>query len=103
MTLTRRARGAWPIVGAVFALAAAHTAPFEQLPQPPVQEARRDTGESSRVERRGQLVPPARVSGRIVASDGRPLQSGAVILTPAGSDGIPVPPEDVWIGPDGAF
>lgn len=64
----------------------------------------RDMGESPRVEFRLQLVPPARVSGRILASDGRPLLSGTVILTPIETDGVAiVPPEDVWIGPDGGF
>jgi len=61
-------------------------------------------GELPRVEFRLKLVPPARVSGRILASDGRPLLSGAVILTPAATDGAQVvPPEDVWIDPGGAF
>jgi hypothetical protein len=206
MTLTRRARGAWPIVGAVIALAAAGTAAFEQQPEQPaaavhpapiaslagrildedgaplagalvealvprfekaqralvpaasartddrgefrltglapgryyvsardpafsnitnesgavkygptffpgvssVSEARAlvvgDTGESSHVEFRLKRVPPARVSGRIYALDGRPLLSGAVILSPADNDGVPVvAPEDVRIAPDGAF
>jgi hypothetical protein len=73
-----------------------------------VDEARavavRDSGEAQRVEFRLKLVPPARISGRIVASDGRPLLSGAVTLAPVQRDGVQVvPPEDVWIGPDGTF
>jgi carboxypeptidase family protein len=64
----------------------------------------RETGDIARIEIRVRLVPSARVSGRIVASDGRQLLSGAVILKPAGGDGVPVVgPEDVWIGPNGEF
>jgi hypothetical protein len=92
MTLTRRARGAWPIVGAVLAFAAADPVPFPQ-PQPPAASAVAQLSHGG-----------ARVSGRVVAPDGRPLQSGAVVLTPIENTGTPVvPPEDVWIGPDGAF
>jgi hypothetical protein len=67
----------------------------------------RHTGESPRVEFRLKRVSPARVSGRILSFDGRPFLSGALILTPIDSDGVQVaqavPPEDVWIAPDGGF
>jgi hypothetical protein len=57
-----------------------------------------------KVEFRLQLVPPARVAGRLVASDGRQLFSAAIIMSPAGGQGAPiVPPEDLQLLPDGRF
>jgi hypothetical protein len=90
MTLTRRARGAWPIIGAVIALGASGPVLVQQPPPSAAATTR----------------PPATASiaGRISASDGRPLQSGTVILTPLESDGAPVvSPENVRIGADGSF
>jgi hypothetical protein len=68
MTLTRRARGAWPIVGAVIALLAAHTAALEQLPQPPARSAPPTaTGSiTGTVRRAADAAPLARA--RIIAS-----------------------------------
>ena len=49
-------------------------------------------------------VPPARVSGRMVAYDGKPLVSGAVILAPLDGQDVPrVTPADIAIRPDGRF
>jgi hypothetical protein len=90
MTLTRRARGAWPIVGAVIALGASGPAPFQELPPSRAPAAR--------------PAATASIAGRISASDTRPLQSGTVILTPLENDGVPVvSPENVRIGADGSF
>jgi hypothetical protein len=90
MTLTRRARGAWPIVGAVIALSVAKTAAFPQQPERPAPVPDRS--------------PTAAIAGRILTPDGRPLLRGTVILTPVGGDDQQaVPPKDIWIAPDGAF
>jgi hypothetical protein len=49
-------------------------------------------------------IPPARVSGRMVAYDGKPLVSGAVIMAPLdGQDVPPAAPTDIAIQPDGRF
>src|SRR5262249_17186512 len=62
------------------------------------------TGNAPRVEFRIRLVPPARVSGQLVSYDGKPMLSGAVIMSPLGGQGVPmVPPEDITILPDGRF
>jgi hypothetical protein len=62
------------------------------------------TAESPRIEFRIRLVPPARVSGRLIAYDGKPLLSGTVIMSPFDGQGVPIaPPEDITILPDGAF
>ena len=62
------------------------------------------TGTPPRVEFRIRLVPPARVTGQLIAYDGRPLLSGAVIMSPLEGEGVPmVPPEDITIQPDGRF
>jgi protocatechuate 3,4-dioxygenase beta subunit len=51
-----------------------------------------------------EIVRPARVSGRIVASDGRELLAGAVVMTSARSDRYAAMPiTDVTIKPDGTF
>ncbi len=57
-----------------------------------------------RVEFRLQLVRPSRVSGVIKTEDGRPLVSGAVIMT-SEQNGVfsAVSAEDVTILPDGTF
>jgi hypothetical protein len=48
-------------------------------------------------------VPPARVTGRLVAYDARQFLSGAIILSPLG-EGVPiVAPEEPQIFPDGRF
>jgi Carboxypeptidase regulatory-like domain len=61
-------------------------------------------GQPPRIEFKIHLVPPARVSGQLVAYDGKPLLSGAVIMSPLEGDGVPtVPPEDISIQPDGQF
>ena len=60
--------------------------------------------DSPRVEFRLKLVPPANVSGRLVTVDGRQLSSGAMTMSPADSDGVPVAPaEQPTIKPDGRF
>lgn len=86
MTLTRRARGAWPIVGAVLALAARDPLSFTQS-GPPAAAARTVT---------------ASISGRLLAPEGGRLASGAVILSSIENDGRTAA-EEVWIGADGAF
>jgi hypothetical protein len=61
-------------------------------------------GEPARVEFRLKLVPPARVSGQLVASDGKQLFSAAIIMSPVDGDGAPsVPPDDPSLLPDGTF
>src|SRR5205823_3339590 len=62
------------------------------------------TREPPRIEFRIRLVPPARVSGSLIAYDGKPLLSGAVIMSPLDGEGVPMmPPEDISIQPDGRF
>jgi hypothetical protein len=62
------------------------------------------TGEAPRVEFRLTLTPPARVSGHLVASDGKQLFSAAIIMSPREGEGVPmVPPEDPQLLPDGQF
>jgi carboxypeptidase family protein len=62
------------------------------------------TSEPPRVEFRLKLVPPARVTGQLVPSDGRQLFSAAIIMSPVGGEGVPmVPPEDPKLLPDGHF
>jgi hypothetical protein len=49
-------------------------------------------------------VPTARVSGRMVAYDGKPLVSGAVTMAPLDGQDVPaVAPADIAIRPDGRF
>lgn len=51
-----------------------------------------------------KIVPPARVSGRLITSDKRPLISGAVIMSPMPTQGLAaIPTRDVFILPDGTF
>jgi hypothetical protein len=51
-----------------------------------------------------KIVRPASVSGRLITSDKRPLISGAVIMSPAETEGLaPIPARDVFILPDGTF
>jgi protocatechuate 3,4-dioxygenase beta subunit len=62
------------------------------------------TAETPRIEFRIRLVPPVRVSGRMTANTGKPLLSGAVIMSPLGEHGVPMaPPEDISIQADGRF
>jgi hypothetical protein len=62
------------------------------------------TGEPPRVEFRLSLIPPARVSGRLVTSDGKQLFSAAIIMAPLEGEGVPmVPPEDPLLLPNGLF
>jgi hypothetical protein len=62
------------------------------------------TSEPPRVEFRLKIVPPARVSGQLVASDGKQLFSAAIIMSPLDGEGAPmVPPEDPSLLPDGTF
>lgn len=57
-----------------------------------------------RVEFRLQLVPPARVTGRLIADESRPLLSGAIILSPRAGEGVAsVAREGAQILPDGRF
>ncbi len=61
-------------------------------------------GQPSRIEFRLRLVPPARVSGQMVAYDGKPLLSGVVFMSPLEGDGVPMsPPDEITILPDGRF
>jgi Carboxypeptidase regulatory-like domain len=61
-------------------------------------------GEAPRVEFRIKLTPPARVSGQLVAYDGRELLSGTVIMSALEGEGVPmVPPDDISLEPDGRF
>ena len=62
------------------------------------------TGPEPRVEFKLQLIPPARVAGRLVAEDGKPLLNGAIIMSPSEGEGVPmVPPDDPSVLPDGTF
>ena len=62
------------------------------------------TGEPQRVEFRLKIVPPARVSGQLVAGDGKQLFSAAIIMSPVEGEGAPiVPPGDPSLLPDGTF
>jgi hypothetical protein len=62
------------------------------------------TGDPARIEFRIRLVPPARISGQLIAYDGKPLLSGAVIMSPQSGQGVPIPaPEDITLQPDGRF
>ena len=62
------------------------------------------TGEAPKVEFRLRLVPPARVTGRLTADDGKPLFSAAIIMSPIEGAGVPmVPPRDTKLLPDGSF
>jgi protocatechuate 3,4-dioxygenase beta subunit len=57
-----------------------------------------------RVEFRLQLVPPARISGQLIPSDGKTLLNGAIIMAPLEGQGVPmVAPEDPALFPDGRF
>jgi protocatechuate 3,4-dioxygenase beta subunit len=61
-------------------------------------------GDPPRVEFRLQLVPPARITGRLATFNSRPLLNGAIILTPLEGEGVPmVAPEDPALFPDGRF
>src|SRR5258708_21403539 len=52
-------------------------------------------GDPPKVELQLTLVPPARVAGQLQASDGRPLFSAAIIMSPVEGAGAPiVSPED---------
>jgi Carboxypeptidase regulatory-like domain len=56
-----------------------------------------------RVELKLQLVPPARVTGQLIAYDTRQFLSGAIIMSPLG-EGVPmVAPEEPQLFPDGRF
>jgi hypothetical protein len=60
--------------------------------------------ETPRVEFRLKLVPPAKVSGQLATSDGRPLFSAAIIMSPVDGEGVLMaPPEDPQLLPDGRF
>ena len=62
------------------------------------------SGDAPRVEFKLQLVPPARVAGRLVAEDGKPLLNGAIVMSPRDGEGVPmVPPDDPMVLPDGTF
>ncbi|HVD93792.1 MAG TPA: carboxypeptidase-like regulatory domain-containing protein [Vicinamibacterales bacterium] len=61
-------------------------------------------GESPRAEFRLQLVPPARVTGRLLSFDARQLLNGAIMMNPIEGEGIPIVPAiDPSIQPDGRF
>jgi hypothetical protein len=61
-------------------------------------------GQAPRVEFRLKLVPPARVAGRLLTPDNRPMLSAAIIMSPREGQGVPmVPPEDPQLLPDGVF
>ena len=62
------------------------------------------TGEPSRVEFRIRLVPPARVTGQLITSDGKPLLSAVVVISPVERGGAALaPPTGISILPDGRF
>ena len=62
------------------------------------------TGDGPRVEFRLTLVPPARVAGKLFASDDRQMFSAAIIMSPREGQGVPmVPPEEPQLLPDGVF
>lgn len=62
------------------------------------------SGPPARVEFRLWLVPPATVSGRLVAFDAKPLLNGTVTILPVESEGAPVgTPADITVLPDGRF
>jgi hypothetical protein len=62
------------------------------------------TAEAPKVEFRLKLVPPARVTGRLTADDGKPLFSAAIIMSPVEGSGVPmVAPRDPKLLPDGSF
>lgn len=61
-------------------------------------------GETPAIEFRLRLVPPAKVSGRVIAADRRELLSAAILMAPIDDRGAPsVPPGDPAILPDGRF
>ena len=62
------------------------------------------SGESPAIEFRLRRVPPARVSGEVVAFDARQLLSGAIVMAPLHGDGVPgVGPDEPSMLPDGRF
>lgn len=62
------------------------------------------TGEPPRVEFQLKLVPPARVAGKLLTPDDKPMFSAAIIMSPLEGQGVPmVPPEDPQLLPDGRF
>src|SRR4051812_8449905 len=61
-------------------------------------------GDPPRVEFRLQLVPPARVTGQLMAYDTRQLLNGAIVLSPLAGEGLPLlAPDEPAIFPDGRF
>ena len=64
----------------------------------------RATTDTPRLEFRLRLVPPARVSGRLAAYDGRELLSAAILMTSIdGRGAADEAPADPSIAPDGRF
>lgn len=62
------------------------------------------SGDPAAIEFGLKLLPPARVSGRVMAPDKRQLLSAAIVMTPADEQGAPsAPPSDPSIMPDGRF
>jgi len=62
------------------------------------------TGTVPSIEFRLRIVPPARVSGRVAAMNGRELLSAAIVMTPIDDHASRSPlPADPSIGPDGRF
>jgi hypothetical protein len=75
--------------------------PFADEARPVVLTA---AGQAPRVEFRLKLVPPARVAGKLLTPDNRPMFSAAIIMSPREGQGVPmVPPEDPQLLPDGVF
>ena len=63
-----------------------------------------ETGEAPRIEFRLKLVAPVRVSGTIVAHNGRELLSGAILMSPLeGLTAAAGGPDDPSMSPDGRF
>ena len=63
-----------------------------------------DGGDPPRIEFRLRLVPPARVSGQILAPGARELLSAAILMSPLAGNGAPAgPPQEPSILPDGRF
>ena len=62
------------------------------------------SGETAPIEIRLKLLPPARVSGRLIAPNGRELLSAAIVMAPSDEQGAPsTAPANPMLLPDGRF
>ena len=63
-----------------------------------------DSGQTPPIEFRLRLVPPAKVSGQLVAFNARPLLGAAIVMSPIHGEGVAAPPPgDASVFPDGRF